>query len=301
MMALESLVKEHFLRLYLFNTRSPAQLFSNDTFLLRKSLAGKMMMKPDTTIYYATSPTGFVSKIALYSQDSLMMFVYDEHDCVIDSMPLRTERYASLLKSKEDVFLLYRGWLEMKSQQIKEALDQVANLRYRQNISLYRQTYWVKNRRELLLAEERLRSEQRDVEHKINVLTLPNEEVVGYMLRNAYPGGTAEISYLPGLGFVYTVSSKRGEKLYELSDHRGNVMAAVSDRKTGVDNGNTEIAYYNVDVVNANDYYPFGALIPERTYNNVNDKYRYGFNGKENDNDVKGVGNQQDGLWPTSV
>lgn len=42
----------------------------------------------------------------------------------------------------------------------------------------------------------------------------------------------------------------------------------------------------------AQDYYPFGSLEPDRTYSSAN--YRFGFNGKENDNEVKGTGNQQD-------
>ncbi len=37
---------------------------------------------------------------------------------------------------------------------------------------------------------------------------------------------------------------------------------------------------------------PFGMVMPERN-NNISD-YRFGFNGKENDNEVKGDGNQQD-------
>jgi RHS repeat-associated protein len=40
------------------------------------------------------------------------------------------------------------------------------------------------------------------------------------------------------------------------------------------------------------NYSPFGMVIPERKY--VGGPYRYGFNGKENDNEVKGQGNQQD-------
>jgi len=42
----------------------------------------------------------------------------------------------------------------------------------------------------------------------------------------------------------------------------------------------------------AQDYYPFGMLMPSRTFSS--DKYRFGFNGKENDNEVKGTGDQQD-------
>jgi RHS repeat-associated protein len=36
----------------------------------------------------------------------------------------------------------------------------------------------------------------------------------------------------------------------------------------------------------------FGMVMPERSFSN--DKYRYGFNGKENDNEVKGAGNSID-------
>src|SRR5439155_17228196 len=45
--------------------------------------------------------------------------------------------------------------------------------------------------------------------------------------------------------------------------------------------------------INAQDYYPFGMLMPGRSFAQ-NGAYRYGFNGKENDNEVKGEGNQQD-------
>jgi RHS repeat-associated protein len=41
------------------------------------------------------------------------------------------------------------------------------------------------------------------------------------------------------------------------------------------------------------DYYPFGMVMPGRKYA-ANSLYRYGFNGKENDNEVKGEGNQID-------
>jgi RHS repeat-associated protein len=48
-------------------------------------------------------------------------------------------------------------------------------------------------------------------------------------------------------------------------------------------------------VVTANDYSPFGSLLSGRNYNAPNRKdYTYGFNGKMNDNEVKGEGNQQD-------
>ncbi|MFY0675583.1 MAG: hypothetical protein JXQ87_19485, partial [Bacteroidia bacterium] len=62
-----------------------------------------------------------------------------------------------------------------------------------------------------------------------------------------------------------------GTKRYELSNHLGNVYAVVTDRKLGVDTDADDIIdYYDADVVNANDYYPFGMLMPGRSYTNTN-------------------------------
>jgi len=47
--------------------------------------------------------------------------------------------------------------------------------------------------------------------------------------------------------------------------------------------------YYTAEIVGANDYYPFGSLMPGRKF--TSGSYRYGFNGQEMNNDVKGIGN----------
>lgn len=73
---------------------------------------------------------------------------------------------------------------------------------------------------------------------------------------------------------------------YEIGNHLGNVMVVVSGLKRGVDtdnNGKADLYYVNVLIYNY--YYPFGGLLPGRTKNIGS--YRYGFNGKENDKDVK--------------
>ena len=67
----------------------------------------------------------------------------------------------------------------------------------------------------------------------------------------------------------------------------------MSDKKIAHYNANGVLDYYTADVVTANDYYPGGMLMPGRKYSSTS-SYRYGFNGKENDNEVKGEGNQQD-------
>lgn len=93
------------------------------------------------------------------------------------------------------------------------------------------------------------------------------------------------------------------KKFYEIKDHLGNVRVAISDVKlngTGQaqDRGQSP---WNPDVESYNDYYAFGMLMPERHWQA--DGYRYGFNGKEMDNEMKetvlgavvtGVGNSYD-------
>lgn len=85
-----------------------------------------------------------------------------------------------------------------------------------------------------------------------------------------------------------------GNRQYELGNHLGNVLATISDKKIGValqtDGSLTD--HYEADVVSAQDYYPFGMLMPGRA--TASASYRYGFNGKENDNEVKGEGRFQD-------
>ncbi|WP_199118231.1 RHS repeat-associated core domain-containing protein [Pedobacter sp. ASV28] len=78
-----------------------------------------------------------------------------------------------------------------------------------------------------------------------------------------------------------------GRKSYELSNHLGNVMAVINDNWTSTN------SVYQPNVLNAQDYYAFGSQMPGRSFN-LGGSYRYGFNGKENDNEGKGDGNQQD-------
>lgn len=97
-----------------------------------------------------------------------------------------------------------------------------------------------------------------------------------------------------------------GKKKYELSNYLGNVLATVSDKKMQVaPTSASAITGYKAEVVSMQDYYPFGMMQPGRygALEKKDDKYifeedrsgyRYGFNGKENDNEIAGDGNQQD-------
>jgi RHS repeat-associated protein len=104
--------------------------------------------------------------------------------------------------------------------------------------------------------------------------------------------------YLPEklLTSVSTDSKQRevgylGKQVFELSNHLGNVLATITDKKLQVSTNTTSTAYFEADVQTVQDYYAFGMQMPGRK---LSGGYRYGFNGKVNDNEVKGEGNQQD-------
>ena len=51
-----------------------------------------------------------------------------------------------------------------------------------------------------------------------------------------------------------------GSRVYELSNHLGNVLSTISDKKIGHDNSGI-VDYYFAEVLSQNDYYPFGIVI----------------------------------------
>ena len=138
-----------------------------------------------------------------------------------------------------------------------------------------------------------------------NALSVYTKKVIGgsmsYKLSEQHLYGSGRLGMTnPGVEMIGavappdTVKYYLGKKQYELSNHLGNVLTVISDKKIAVANPSLPktIWYYLADMVSATDYYAFGSPMPGRQFNNGN--YRYGFNGKENDNEVKGTGNQQD-------
>ncbi len=80
-------------------------------------------------------------------------------------------------------------------------------------------------------------------------------------------------------------AKKYGSKRFELTEHRGNVMAVIGENKTPIDDNNDGLVDgYTPQILQANDYSSYGATLPGRTFAGTG--YRYGYNGKENDKDI---------------
>ena len=84
-----------------------------------------------------------------------------------------------------------------------------------------------------------------------------------------------------------TYTRSIGYKQYELTDHLGNVRAVVSDsREASYESGQLEST---ANLLSYNNYYPFGMLQKSRSHSSG--EYRFGFQGQEQDNELKGTGN----------
>jgi RHS repeat-associated protein len=79
-----------------------------------------------------------------------------------------------------------------------------------------------------------------------------------------------------------------GKRYYELSNHLGNVLAVINDIKYPVED-NGYVDYFEAHLVSISDYSPFGVQLDERTVSSS--EYRYGFQGQEKDDEIKGEGN----------
>ncbi len=86
----------------------------------------------------------------------------------------------------------------------------------------------------------------------------------------------------------------QARRQYELGNHLGNVMLTLSDVKTYAAGTKGAVGYL-AKVLTAQQYNPFGMQMPGKnttlaSYSSLN-RYRFGFNGMEKDDEVRGAGN----------
>ena len=86
-------------------------------------------------------------------------------------------------------------------------------------------------------------------------------------------------------GTVHTVQS--AERHYECKNHLENVVQVVSDKKL-VAGGNSSTQTTQPSIEAQQDYYAYGSALPGRSSQPA---HRYGFNGMEQDAELKGRGN----------
>lgn len=79
-----------------------------------------------------------------------------------------------------------------------------------------------------------------------------------------------------------------GYKRIELSDHLGNIKMVLTDVKNQISD-----TTFSSTIQETQDYYNYGMFMPGRQLS-ADQAYRYGLNGKERDDEIKGNGNSYD-------
>ena len=112
--------------------------------------------------------------------------------------------------------------------------------------------------------------------------------ITGSVCAEVYPeqpfGGRLAFMY-PGNGtyqLTFTATTIQSRLRIEKTDATGTTTSYYLD-----DVVITPLPTFTADVVSSQDYYAFGMLMPGRNFTSAN-QYRFGFNGKEKDDEVKG-------------
>ncbi len=104
-----------------------------------------------------------------------------------------------------------------------------------------------------------------------------------------------EVGYTPDpLTYPLFCDNIRGARLYEITNHLGNVMSVVNDRKIPVPKASPnedEAEYFMPTVLMEMDYFPFGMQLYDPTTLTLDGEYRFGFGGQEKTDELKGEGN----------
>jgi RHS repeat-associated protein len=275
-----------------FHSQNPKKLKDDTTFSKTLALQYGAM---ETSFNNGDSITTYYNRIALepvykaiLNYNNASIIYYNRANQKIDSIQFEDKKVAILRKEKTDVFLLYRGWLELNRfnmlnnfSAIKTAMKEIAKQESKIDKAQFAST---KNSMQYLL--NYTNQLVRIADYKIDYLTTVDRGFVTQCLKQQYRLSTNYLS----AGAAYLSTFARGEKFYELTDMRGNVMAVVTDKKIAHSLNGATIDYYEADIAAATDYAPGGMPLVGRNFQS--DKYRYGYNGKENDNEVKGQGNQ---------
>jgi RHS repeat-associated protein len=88
---------------------------------------------------------------------------------------------------------------------------------------------------------------------------------------------------------------KLGEKVFELVNHLGNIISTISDRKLmheDLPNNPGVVHHYTAEILSVQEQFAFGMNMPGRSFSV--EEYRYGFNGKENQDELMANNSSQD-------
>jgi RHS repeat-associated protein len=245
----------------------------------------------DTILHFYNRDNNSGIPVISLNEKLSKLFVEDYKGDTIDVVAIKPESVKVMTAWKTNAFVLYCGWIEWNLEQSRRLItraDKEIRSLNKQGLALNTSltkgltSYWIEVANEAQAIEKNMLG-------KVATLLNPLDQYWEDELWNIRNYET----YDPVNGFSSFSVIYDSPREYELTDHRGNVIAVISDQKKGVDkDGDGVVDYYEPIVLSATDFYSFGSPQPGRTFKT--EDYRYGYNGKEKDAEVKGDGNEYD-------
>ena len=142
----------------------------------------------------------------------------------------------------------------------------------------------------------------RDAQGNIMAIYELKEDTVRWIEQDLY--GSSRLGVLnpdsvvyPGTAYSQYFHHLQGKKQYELTNHLGNVLTTINDRKIGVDTATTDghYDYWLAAQISGQDYYSGGMVMPDRSFSYEN--YGFAFNGQMKTDEVSGAGNHNTALF----
>jgi hypothetical protein len=135
---------------------------------------------------------------------------------------------------------------------------------------------------------------EREINNTSNTITFTQEEKHIYgsarlgVMNDSIPLLGSQNDTYTQTTWVHTI----GKRMYELSNHLGNVLSVISDKVIPHVSTGTTVDYFLADIRQSTDYSPFGVTLQGRNFTTSGaDGFRYGFQGQEMDDEIKGDGN----------
>jgi RHS repeat-associated protein len=148
-------------------------------------------------------------------------------------------------------------------------------------------TYYVLDAQGSTMAVFTQGTDKAGIVYNLNERYIYGSSRVGVLNTNVNLYGSAFSNYSS-----VNVQHYNGRRAYELTNHLGNVLSTISDKPIPDISTGTTIDYYMADIRTSTDYSPFGVELKGRNLKKNNAKnYRFGFQGQEGDDQIKGDGN----------
>jgi|GEM_PF-3182203 len=214
MVYLENLGQGWLLNKWLLNNDNPAGFPEDSARLyLGDDLqpAGALLAQGDYIIYYNRNNFAKGYKAILCSSTAVLYYT-DRNNQVLDSLALNPGMVTAIVTTKTDVFLLYRGWLELQYRATGQSIRYLDSLNRNNDKGLLLFAGGKAYKIEQVVAAQKRSLAQTN--ERIQYTSIPDAKAIASLLHRDLRNAETSKALFAALGLGYTTSLMRGQKRY---------------------------------------------------------------------------------------